>query len=96
MRRRNLSSPQASEAPEAVNLRSFVQPEASVKVQVIAKQKCSIVIDGDIVSKIIVDLLLTTPTRIRGGEKANLEVNSTAGGSPPASILLSDGEVGEQ
>jgi hypothetical protein len=25
-----------SEAPEAVNLRSFVQPEASVKAQVIA------------------------------------------------------------
>jgi hypothetical protein len=37
-------------------------------------------------------LLLTTPTRIRGGDKANPEVNSTAGESPPASILLSDGE----
>jgi hypothetical protein len=28
-----------SEAPEAVNLRSFLQPEASVKAQVIAEQK---------------------------------------------------------
>ena len=41
-----------------MNLRSFVQPEASVKAQIIAKQKCSFVIDGDIVSKIIMDLLL--------------------------------------
>ena len=40
-----------SEAPEAVNLRSFVQPEASIKAQVIAKQKCFFVIDGDIISK---------------------------------------------
>ena len=38
----------------------------------------------DIISKIIVDLLLTTPTRIRGGDEADLKVNSTAGGSPPA------------
>ena len=41
-----------------MNLRSFVQPEASVKAQIIAKQKCSYVIDGNIVSKIIMDLLL--------------------------------------
>ena len=41
----------ATEAPQAVNLRSFVQPEASVKAQIIAKQKCSFVIDGDIVAK---------------------------------------------
>jgi hypothetical protein len=58
-----------SKAPEAVNLRSFVQPEASVKAQIIAKQKCSFVIDGDTISTIIVDLLLTTPTRIRGGDE---------------------------
>ena len=48
----------ATESPERVNLRSFVQPEASVKAQIIAKQKCSYVIDGNIVSKIIMDLLL--------------------------------------
>jgi hypothetical protein len=40
-----------SDAPEAVNLRSFVQPEASVKAQLFAKQKCSFVIDGEIISK---------------------------------------------
>ena len=48
----------ATESPERVNLRSFVQPEASVKAQIIAKQKCSFVINGDIVSKRIMDLLL--------------------------------------
>ena len=48
----------ATESPERVNLRSFVQPEASVKAKIIAKQKCSFVIDGDIVSKIIMDSLL--------------------------------------
>ena len=48
----------ATESPERVNLRSFVQPEASVKAQIIAKQKCSFAIDGDIVSKIIMDFLL--------------------------------------
>jgi hypothetical protein len=41
-----------SDAPEAVNLRSFVQPEASVKAQLFAKQKCFFVIDGEqIISK---------------------------------------------
>ena len=38
------------------------------------------------------DLLLTTPTRIGGGDEADLEENSTTGDSPPAYILLSDGE----
>jgi hypothetical protein len=38
------------------------------------------------------DLLLTTPTRIGGGDEADLEENLVAGGSPPASVLLSDGE----
>jgi hypothetical protein len=70
----------------------YNQKQASRLRLDIAKQKCSFIIDGDIISKIIVDLLLTTPTRIRGGDEADLEVNSTAGGSPPASILLSDEE----
>jgi hypothetical protein len=48
---------------KAVNLQSFAQAEASVNAQIIAKQKCSFVIDGDIVSKIIVDLLLTQATK---------------------------------
>ncbi|KAI2510600.1 hypothetical protein MHU86_3868 [Fragilaria crotonensis] len=41
----------AGEAPDAVNLQSFVQPEATVKAQVIAKQKCSFAIDGDMCQK---------------------------------------------
>ena len=49
----------ATESPERVNLLSFVQPEASLKAQIIAKQKCSFVIDGEITSKIIMGLLLT-------------------------------------
>ncbi len=49
----------ATESPERVNLRSIVQPEASLKAQIIAKQKCSFVIDGEIMSKIIMGLLLT-------------------------------------
>lgn len=50
-----------------MNPRSFVQSEASVKAQIIAKQKCSFVIDGDIVSKIIMDLL-TMPFEERRGQ----------------------------
>jgi hypothetical protein len=45
----------ATESPERVNL----QPEASLKAQIIAKLKCSFVTDGEIMSKIIMGLLLT-------------------------------------
>ncbi|KAI2494553.1 hypothetical protein MHU86_19968 [Fragilaria crotonensis] len=82
-----------SEAPEAVNLQSFVQPEGSVKAQIIAKQKCSFIIDGDIISKIIIDLLTMTPARIRGGDE-EVEDNST-GSELPESVLLSDGDEDE-
>jgi hypothetical protein len=82
----------ATEAPEAVNLRSFVQPEASVKAQIIAKQKCSFVIDGDIVAKIIVDLLLT-PARIEGGDAEADDVDISS--ASPSSIALSEGEEGD-
>jgi hypothetical protein len=80
-----------TEAPEAVNLRSFVQPKARVKAQIIAKQKCSFVIDGDIVAKIIADLLLT-PARIEGGDAKvdDADVSSAS----PSSIALSEGEEG--
>ena len=80
-----------TQAPEAVNLRSIAQPEASFKAQVIAKQKCSFDIDEDIVSKIIVDLLMT-PARIEGGDA---EVEGDPDGSSNASlssVALSDGE----
>ena len=75
-----------------MNIRSFVQTEASVKAHIIAKQKCSFVIDGDIVAKIIADLLLT-PARIEGGDAKvdDADVSSAS----PSSIALSEGEEGD-
>ncbi len=80
------------EAPEAVNLRSSVPPEASVKAQIIAKRKCSFVIDGDILAKISVDLLLT-PARIEGGDAEVDDVDISS--ASPSSIALSVGEEGD-
>ena len=61
------------ESPEVVTLRSFKQPEASTTAKIIAKQKCSFVIDADIVTKVIVDLLLTPPPpRTQGGSDEDL------------------------
>jgi hypothetical protein len=51
-----------NECPEAVNMRSFVQPEASMKARIIAKQKCKFLIDADIVNILIGELLLDEPT----------------------------------
>jgi len=81
-----------TEAPEAVNLRSFVQPEASFKAQIIAKQKCSFVIDGDIVSKIIVDLLMSPPARIEqeGGNLGEVHDDPEVSNASPLSIELSE------
>ena len=76
-------------APEAVNLRSFAQPEASVKAQIIAKQKCSFVIDGDIAAKIIVDLPLTQ-ARIEGGDADVNDADVSSASS--SSNELSEGE----
>ena len=50
-----------NETPEAVMLRSFVQPEGSMKARIIAKQKCKFIIDSDIVNIIIGELLLDEP-----------------------------------
>jgi hypothetical protein len=82
------------EAPETVNLRSFVQPEASFKAQIIAKQKCSFVIDGDIVSKIIVDLLMTPLARIeqQGGNLGEVQDDPEVSNASPLSKELSDSE----
>lgn len=54
-----------NENPEAVNLRSFVQPEGSMKAHIIAKQKCKFIIDSDIVNILIGELLhvLEEPVR---------------------------------
>jgi len=47
-----------NESTEVVNMRSFVQPEGSMKARVIAKQKLKIMIDADIVQTLILGLLL--------------------------------------
>ncbi|KAI2500519.1 hypothetical protein MHU86_13943 [Fragilaria crotonensis] len=86
-----------TEAPEAVNLRSFVQPEASVKAKIIAKQKCSFVIDGDIVSKIIADLLLTPAARTTEGGDADEVLDDdpdVSNASSLSSVARSEGEEG--
>ena len=83
-----------TEAPEAINLRSFMQPEASFKAQVIAAQKCSFFIDGDIASKIIVDLL-TALARIESGD-AEVEgyPDESANSASISSLALLDGKNG--
>jgi hypothetical protein len=83
-----------TEAPEAVKLQSFVQLETSFKAQIAAKQKCSVVIDGDIVSKIIVDLLLLPQARIeqQGGNRGKVHDDPEVSYASPLSIELSDGE----
>jgi hypothetical protein len=60
--------------------------------QIIAKQTCSFVIDGDIGAKIIVDLLLT-PARIEGGDAEVDDVDISS--ATPTSIALSEGEEGD-
>jgi hypothetical protein len=81
-----------NEVPEVVNLRSFVKPKPSVKAQIIAKQKSSFVIDGDIVAKNIVDLLLK-PARIEGGDAKvdDADISSAS----PSSIALLEREEGD-
>ena len=85
-----------TEAPEAVHLRSFVQPEASFKAQIIAKQKFSFIIDDDIVSKIIVDLLIMSPpARIEqqgGNLLGKVHDDPEVSIASPLSIELSDSE----
>ncbi|KAG7343599.1 hypothetical protein IV203_021544 [Nitzschia inconspicua] len=48
------------EKPEAIAMRSFVQPEASLKARIIAKQKCDYLIDVEIIDKLIGDMLFDT------------------------------------
>ena len=80
----------SSESPEAVTLRSFVQPEASIKAKIIAKQKCSFIIDADILTKVIVDLLLALPPpRTQGGTS---DGDLTEASATAAALLLSEEE----
>ena len=46
-----------NESAEVVNMRSFVQPEGSMKARIIAKQKFKFSIDSDIIEKLIFGLL---------------------------------------
>lgn len=48
------------EKPEAIAMRSFVQPEASMKARIIAKQKCDYLIDVEIIDKLIGCMLFDT------------------------------------
>ena len=42
-------------------MRSFVQPEGSMKARIIAKQKCKFIIDAEIVESLIGGLLFDKP-----------------------------------
>jgi hypothetical protein len=63
-----------NESSETFNLRSFCIPPASSHANIVAKQKCTFVIDKVIVDDIIGDLLfdldLECPDHIEGGSKA--------------------------
>ena len=50
-----------NESAEVVNMRSFVQPEGSMKARIIAKQKCKFIIDAEIVESLIGGLLFDKP-----------------------------------
>lgn len=45
------------EHEDVINMRSFVQPEGSMKARIISKQKCKFIIDADIVKTLIGNLL---------------------------------------
>jgi hypothetical protein len=45
------------DSDEAVNMRSFVQPQASTTSMILAKQKCTFIIDADIIVDVIGCLL---------------------------------------
>jgi hypothetical protein len=48
------------EKPEAVAMRSFVQPEATMKARILAKQKCIYLVDLDIIEQLFGDLFFDT------------------------------------
>jgi hypothetical protein len=50
------------EKPEAVAVRSFVQPEATMKARIFAQQKCLYMIDVEIIEQLIGDLLFDSNT----------------------------------
>ena len=60
-----------NESAKAVNMRSFVQPEASMKARIIAKQKFKFIIDADIIETLIFGLLFNNSEE--EGEDASIE-----------------------
>ena len=46
-----------NESAEVVNMRSYVQPEGSMKACIIAKEQCQFIIDADIIETLIFGLL---------------------------------------
>ena len=46
-----------NESAEVVNMRSFVQPQGSMKARIIAKQQCQFISDADIMETLIFGLL---------------------------------------
>jgi hypothetical protein len=63
----------SNESAEVVNMRSFVQPEASMRAREIAKHKFNFMIDEDIVNKLIFGLLFNLP--VQEGEAEEEENN---------------------
>jgi hypothetical protein len=66
-------------AEAAVTVRSFVQPEASLKAQIISKQKCKYIIDADIVNILIGEILLDDPPARPTNDEDLLADNDNAG-----------------
>ncbi len=60
-----------NESAEAVNMRSFVQPEGSMKARIIAKQKFKFIIDANIIETLIFGLLFNNSEE--EGEDASFE-----------------------
>jgi len=46
-----------NESAEVINMRSFIQPEGSMKARIISKQKFKFIIDADIIETLIFGLL---------------------------------------
>ena len=48
-----------NESAEVINMRSFIQPEGSMKARIIAKQKFKFIIDADIIETLIFGLIFS-------------------------------------
>jgi hypothetical protein len=48
-----------NESAQVINMRSFIQPEGSMKARIIAKQKFKFIIDADIIETLVFGLLFS-------------------------------------